>query len=216
MSRGGHNWKGGGTVDGTRSLSVMKLARAGLLAGRQLCGWHWTNQGVTTASIQIKGGRDAVSLQYRIRSYGEDWQPVTQRVPICWADCRFGGERPWFVCNVYANGIHCGRLVEKLYAGERLFACRHCNRLVYSVQRIGPIERAHHRLARLHCKLGADYDGPEGPPPPKPKWMRCKTYSHLVQQIEEGEERLDIAFTTGAQRLLTQMERLGQRRRRRR
>ena len=63
MSSGGHNWKGSGTVDGTRSLSVMKLAHAGLLDGRQLSGWQWTSQGEMTASIQIEGGRDAVTLQ---------------------------------------------------------------------------------------------------------------------------------------------------------
>ncbi len=41
------------------------------------------------------------------------------------------------------------------------------------------MERAHHRLARLHRKLGADYDGPDMSPPPKPKWMRWKTYSRI-------------------------------------
>ena len=42
MSRGGHNWKGGGTVEGSRSWHVMKLARAGYLAGSRTGGWQWT------------------------------------------------------------------------------------------------------------------------------------------------------------------------------
>jgi hypothetical protein len=216
MSSGGHNWKGGGTVEGTRSLSVMKLARAGLLAGRQLSGWQWTSQDETTASIQIEGGRDAVTLQYRIRSYDEDWQPVTQRVPIRWTDCRLGGERPWFVCTVYANGVHCGRRVEKLYGAGRLFACRHCYRLGYAVQRGGPMDRAHHRLARLHRKLSSDYEGPDGLPPTKPKWMRARTYSRIARQIEAGEEHLDRVWLSGAQRLLARIERSERRRRVRR
>ena len=48
----------------------------------------------------------------------------------------------------------------KLYGGGRLFACRHCYRLGYAVQRGGPMDRAHHNLGRLHRKLRANYDGP--------------------------------------------------------
>jgi hypothetical protein len=33
MPRGGHNWKGGCTVNGTHSLRVGELARSGYLAG---------------------------------------------------------------------------------------------------------------------------------------------------------------------------------------
>ena len=216
MSRGGHNWKGRGTVEGTRSLDVMKLARAGFLSGWRHASWQWTYNDGTRAWIDIDDGRDEITLRYRFRAYGQQWQSVEQRVPIRWTPCRFGGERPWFICNASANGMYCGRRVAKLYGGGRLFACRHCYRLCYNVQRIGPMDQAHQHLARLHRKLSADYDGPEGPPPPKPKWMRWRTYSRLVQKIEEGEERLDIVFTIGAQRLLAQIERLDQGRRRRR
>jgi hypothetical protein len=188
----------------------MKLARAGLLAGLRHSGWQWTYQDATTASIQIAGGRDAITLHYRVRSYGEDWQPVTQRVPIRWTPCRLGGERPWFVCDVRANGVYCGRRVEKLYGGGRLFACRHCYRLGYAVQREGPMDQAHHHLARLHRKLHANYDGPDMPSPRKPKWMRWRTYSRIAQQIEAGQERLDVVFCAGAQRLLARADRLEQ------
>ena len=216
MSRGGHNWKGAGTVDGSRSLDVMKLARAGFLSGSGHAGWQWVNGDETRAWIDIEGGREKITLNFCFRSGGEDWRSVNQRVPIRWTACRFGGERPWFVCDVRANGVYCGRRVAKLYAGGRLFACRHCYRLGYNVQRIGPMDQAHHHLALLRRKLGAYYDGPEMPPPPKPKWMRWKTSSRLVQRIEAGEKRLDFVFTTGAQRLLTQIERLDQGRRQRR
>jgi hypothetical protein len=46
-----------------------------------------------------------------------------QRVPIRWTPCRLGGERPWFVCNVSANGAYCGRLVAKLHGAGRLLRC---------------------------------------------------------------------------------------------
>src|SRR5690349_4166599 len=121
MSRGGHNWKGGSTVEGSRSLDVMKLARAGYLSGRWSGGWQWTYGDSSRAWIQIMSGRDAVTLDYRFRSGGGDWDPVNQRVPIRWTACRFGGERPWFVCDVRANGVYCGRQVAKLYGAGRLF-----------------------------------------------------------------------------------------------
>ena len=93
MSRGGHNWKGSGTVEGTRSPDVMKLARSGCLSRRSLGTCQWSNRDGTAASIQIIGGRDAVTLVYRYQVDGEDWQSVDQRVPIRWTLCRLGGDR---------------------------------------------------------------------------------------------------------------------------
>jgi hypothetical protein len=190
----------------------MKLARAGFLSRPCSGSMQWSYGDGTTASIQIMGTRDAVTLDYRIRDHGEDWQPVHQRVPIRWTPCRFGGERPWFVCDVSANGVYCGRQVAKLYGAGRLFACRHCYHLGYQVQRGGPMDRAHHRIARLHRTLGADYDGPDGIPPQRPKWMRQRTYEHVLQQIEASEYILDVAFVAGAQRFFARIERSKQRR----
>jgi hypothetical protein len=206
MSRGGHNWRGASIVEGTRSLDVMKLTRAGYLTGPRLGSWQWSYRDSSMASVSVTGGHEAIRLDYRIRTHGEDWQSVSQRIPIRWTLCRLGGERPWFVCDVQANGVYCGRRVAKLYGGGRLFACRHCYRLNYAVQRGGPMDRAHHNLARLHRKLQADYDSPGLPPPPKPKWLRWKTYSRIARQIEAGQDRLDAVFTIGAQRLLGRLE----------
>ncbi len=94
MSRGGHNWKGSGTVDGSRSLDVMKLARAGYLSGPCSGSWQWTYVDGSRAWIRIMGGRDAITLDYRFKAGDGGWQPVKQRVPIRWIPCRFGGERP--------------------------------------------------------------------------------------------------------------------------
>jgi hypothetical protein len=216
MSRGGRNWKGGGTVERCRAVDVMKLARAGYLATKMLGTWTWTYGDGSTCSVLITGGYDAVLLDYRVSQRGGEWQSVAQRVPIRWAQCRFSGERPWFVCDVSADGAYCGRSVAKLYNAGRLFACRHCYRLGYAIQRGGPMDRAHHRLARLHRKLSADYDGPDMPPPPKPKWVRWKTYSRITQRIEAAKEQLDVVFVAGAQRILARTERAKHRGRRRR
>jgi hypothetical protein len=185
----------------------MVLARAGYLSSPRIGGWQWTSQGEVTASIGMTGGRDAITLEYRVRSGGGDWQSVHQRVPIQWTRRRLGGERPWFICDVQANDVYCGRRVSKLYGAGRHFACRRCYRLGYAIQRGGPMDRAHHRLARLHRKIGAEYHGPDGPVPPKPKWMRWRTYSRIAKEIEAGGDHLEAVFLAGAQRILARAER---------
>jgi hypothetical protein len=195
-----------------RSLDVMKLARAGYLAGTRFCGWAWSYGDGSTATVGIKGGRDLITLEYRFKSGRDDWDDVSQPIPITWGRCRFGGERPWFVCDVSANGEYCGRRAAKLYGAGRLFACRRCYRLGYRIQRGDRMDRAHLRLARLHRKLGAEYERPDLPPPPKPKWMRWKTYSRISAQIEAGEERLDDVFMAGAHRLLARLDKADPRR----
>jgi hypothetical protein len=62
-------------------------------------------------------------------------------------------------------------------------------------------------IVGLHRKLSAKYDGPNEPPPPKPQWMRRKTYSRIAQQIEAGQERLNVVFVEGAQRILARIDR---------
>jgi hypothetical protein len=46
--------------------------------------------------------------------------------------------------------------------------------------------------------------------PPKPKWMRWKTYSRITQQIEASKgskKQLDVVFISRTQRILTRLER---------
>ena len=159
-----------------------------------------------------QGGRHAITLDYRIRSDGEDWQSVHQRVPIRWTPCRFGGERPWFVCDVTPTACIAADGLRSSMVLAGYLPAGHCYRLGYAIQRDGPMDRAHHRLRRLHRKLGADYDGPDGMPPKRPKWMRQRTYDRVVQQIEAGEDHLDVVFTLGAQRILARIDKLERRR----
>ena len=216
MTRGGHNWKGGRTVEGTRSLDVIKLARAGYVGGAVLGGWQWIYRDGEKASIQIVGGRDSVTLKYLAKLDGEDWVSVEQAIPIQWLPCRFGGERPWFVCAVHADGVYCGRRVTKLFGAGRLFACRSCYRLGYRSQRGDRMDQAHNRLGRLHRKLGGDYTGPDDLPPSKPKWMRHRTYDRVVDEIDAGRERLETVFNVGAALILARLDKVEQRVRTRR
>src|SRR6478735_9302176 len=110
-------YAGGGknTVEGCRSIDVLELHRRGYLRSSGWFSCAWTRDGERLASINVQAQRDAVTLKYQSRSYGEDWSDVEQRVAIAWTPCRFGGEQPWFVCSVAANGVYCLRSVTKLY-----------------------------------------------------------------------------------------------------
>ena len=81
---GGHNAKGTGTIESTRLIDVMKLARAGYFTGSMIGSWRWSYQVETTATIGITGGRDEVTLNYRFSASGEDPESICQKVPIRW------------------------------------------------------------------------------------------------------------------------------------
>ena len=117
-------YAGGGkaSVEGCRSIDVLEWHRRGYLRSPRWFSWAWTRDGERVASIDVETQRHSVTLKYRSRSYGEDWSDVEQRVTIAWTPCRFGGERPWFVCSVTSNGVYCGRRATKLYGAGRLFA----------------------------------------------------------------------------------------------
>jgi ApbE superfamily uncharacterized protein (UPF0280 family) len=107
-------------VEGSRSLDVMKLSRAGYLSGVRFGDWQWSYQDGSTSSIGITGGEQSITLDYRIRLSGEDWQTV----------CRSAG-RP---ANSVASGHGSSAMYQRtecivggrLQSCGRLFACRHC------------------------------------------------------------------------------------------
>jgi hypothetical protein len=208
MSRGGHNQVNGSVVEAVQCIDVMALARAGYLEGGRTGSWRWTYSSGQQSSIGIVGGADAITLRYNHRGFGQDeWQFVEQRVPIEWQPCRFGGQRPWFRCACSSNGRYCGRRVAKLYSAGRLFACRHCYRLVYAVQRGDIMDRSHARLRRIYRRLGADYEYFEQPPPCRPKWMRQRTYDRLREELDAAEVAHDEAFLAGSARILARIQR---------
>ena len=141
-----------------------------------------------------------MTLKYRSRSYAEDWIDVEQRVAIEWTPCRFGGERPWFVCSVAANGAYCGREVTKLYGAGRLFACRHCYQLAYASQQEPARLRALKKSQKIRMRLGGSsnmlVDFPE-----KPKGMHWRTYERWSRVHDLAKERSLMGFVERLGRL---------------
>jgi hypothetical protein len=144
------------TVESCRCIDVLDWHRRGCLRSPRRFSWAWRQDGEQVASINVETERHRVTVKYRNRRYGGDWESVKQQFTVAWTPCRFGGERPWFVCSVYANGTYCGRQVTKLYQAGHLFACRHCSQLDYASQQESAMNVGYGR----HRQSGCDWVGP--------------------------------------------------------
>jgi hypothetical protein len=173
----------------------MTFGRSGQIRSQRSCIWGRPASGSRrsiSSPIDVEAGHHSVTLKYRIRSYGEDWSDVEQRVAIAWTPCRFGGARPWFVCSVQSNGVYCGRRVTKLYGVGRLFACRHCYRLAYTSQQESARDRGLWKAQKIRIRLGGSaimLDFPD-----KPKGMHWRTYDRLCRVHDAAEERSIIGL----------------------
>jgi hypothetical protein len=193
---------GGGkpTVESCRCIDVLDWHRRGCLRSSRRFSWAWRRDGERVASINVETERHRVTLKYRSRRYGGDWADAKQQFPVAWTPCRFGGDRPWFVCSVHVNGTYCGRQVTKLYQAGRLFACRQCSRLAYASQQESAHERGLRKAQGIRMRLGGTAnmldDFPE-----KPKGMHWRTYERLCRVHEAAQARLTIGMTGFVKRL---------------
>lgn len=164
------NHGGKSTVTDMRALDVRKVQREGLLRPGHSFGWSWTRGGETIASINIRAHADSVTLDYRQRDRGGEWQPMNYPVRLAWTVCHYGGQRAWWLC----PAVGCGGRVAVLYGGS-VFACRHCQKLAYKSQRETPDDRATRRADKLRDRLGWQA-GILNHPGGKPKGMHWQTF----------------------------------------
>lgn len=100
-----------------------------------------------------------------------------------------GGHQWFFVCPVT------GRLASVIWKPPG--ASRFCSqqawggRVAYRSQFQNAADRAQLGKQRIKARLIGDLDPAEWELPPKPKWMRWKTYNRYVERFDEYEERID-------------------------
>jgi hypothetical protein len=179
------------------SLDVNKLHRAGCLVPGWGGGWQWQQGGKQTASVGLVATIDALTLRYRHRVNGDEWQDVFQPVPVVRVPCRLGGHRPYFICPGAPSGRACGRRVTKLYVSGPHFLCRHCHQLTYACQHEGPGKRAQRRANKIRMRLGGDPDR-GAPYPAKPRgvwWSRYLRLCHAATEAQNAADRAIIAET---------------------
>ncbi|MGH7089279.1 MAG: hypothetical protein ACREFQ_10290 [Stellaceae bacterium] len=188
------------TVEGARSLDINRLNKAGCLRPGYIGGWQWIRDGERVADIGLRAEAQRLILSYRIRRNGGEWQDVEQPTPVVRVPCRFGGERPYFLCPGLVNGITCRRRVAKLYGAGTYFLCRHCYRLAYSSQREDRCDRALSKANRIRMHLGGE-PGMTPVFPERPKGMHRRTYEHLQSEVEKAEMIVDEKTAILVQRL---------------
>jgi hypothetical protein len=173
-------------------LNLNRLARRGFIrpgAATGPLGIKWTNSyfeeevasGVITADM--RGSHEG---WFRIK-IGQ----LNQRITLVSCPRRFGGRQWYFICP-YVN-----RRVSVLWKppGARSFASRQAwgRQVAYSSQFQTATDRAHQGKAKVNarlCSIGG-FDPDEWDLPPKPKWMRWRTYNRAVEKFDHYEAILD-------------------------
>lgn len=140
------------------------------------------------------------TLRYDLEHVSRRTGPQAQQVELVSTPCRYGGRRWWWLCP--ATGRRCAKLYLPNGGAQFLSRGPGAYRLAYASQNNSALDRSLNRMRRLHRKLGGDYSQHDDPPPPRPKWMRRRTYARLVAEWEATRERHEAVFLDGALRLL--------------
>jgi hypothetical protein len=142
-----------------------------------------------------------LTLEYLLA--GADSEP--DHFPLVSTSPHLGGVRWWILCR-------CGRRVAQLCLprGASRFRCRHCYRLAYQCQREKPEWRAYRRVDKIATRLSPEWAKDLVPAdvldgvflPPKPKWMRWRTYDRLSAESVEYARRHQIGAVAAFNRLI--------------
>jgi hypothetical protein len=183
----------GGTVtaENTASyvLNITSLRRA-FQKGQCLTGSIHFDEGKFPVVITVDLTNEwncFVELIHRTRDKREGDRLVTDRIQLTWTEPTYGGRRAWFLCPRTA------RRTMKLFLpnGGSHFWSRQAHDLGYACQREVRFSRLQRRAAKLNRQLGGKGLDTWDAPPPKPKWMRWKTYDRKLEAwIRAADEAL--------------------------
>ena len=169
-------------------LDLNKLRRQGLVCPGVKRGAviRWTN--TYTGEVIAKG-----VMTSNMEGTYEGWLRiqlggVDQTITLVPKPRHFGGHQWYFVCpvmNRYASVLW-------MPSGANRFCSRQAwgRRVAYASQFADPDNRAHIGQAKIKSRLIADLDLDEWDFPPKPKWMRWRTYNRYVERYNAYEEIL--------------------------
>jgi hypothetical protein len=126
---------------------------------------------------------------------------LDQRITLVSLPRRLGGGQWYFVCPFMNR--RASILWKPLGANE--FSCRERwgRQVAYASQFRDRISRAHDGQAKINARLCAigGFDSDEWGFPPKPKWMRWRTYNRAEERFDRYETVLNQGLMTAALRL---------------
>ena len=179
------------TLESGLKLDLNRLARQGFVrpGGYRGSGIRWTNSytGEEIASGFIKADMSGPSEGWLHIDIGD----LSQHVILTTRPRHFGGRQWYFVCPRTRRPVS----VLWMPPGARAFACRQNwgRQVAYASQFLTPVDRAHRGKARINsrlCSIGG-FDPDEWEFPPKPKWMRWRTYDRAQDKFDHHEAVLD-------------------------
>ena len=176
---GSGGWTGRPTTADAKPLDVNRMNRAGYLKPGTRSQQSWTRGDEPSGSIGTEANENGITLIYKTRSHGGEWQDVREYIVVTWEPCHFGGQRPYFYCPA------CRQRIVKLYGLAR-FLCRSCNRLAYQCQRETAIDRILRRDWKLRARIGGE-PGIASLIPRRPKGMHKRTYNQIIDEINRTE-----------------------------
>lgn len=172
-------------------LNLNRLIRRGYIqpgASTGPIGIRWTNDGEQIASAIITSELSGTEKGWVHISWKGDG--LDERIILIARPRHFGG-RQWFFRCPYLN-----RRASVLWMppGARMFACRQRwgRQVAYHSQFLGRDNRAQQGQAKIRsrlCMIGG-FDPDKWELPPKPKWMRWRTYNRAVEKFERYESML--------------------------
>ena len=126
---------------------------------------------------------------------------LDQRIILVPRPRHFGGQQWYFICPVMNR--RCS--VVWMPPGANRFCSRQTWRrqVAYASQFETPVDRAYRGQAKIKSRLIADLDPDEWDLPPKPKWMRLRTYDRHVERYDGYEEILDSGIADLMAKLLS-------------
>jgi hypothetical protein len=169
---------------------------------------EWSRRGEPAGSLgwQVDASDSrCLTLDYAYTPAGGERASIVDRFRLTTTSPYLGGLRWWIECT-------CGRRVAQLCkpSGASRFRCRLCYRLAYESQRETREWRAYRRVRKIARRLSAEWAEPLVPAdvldgfffPPKPTWMRWKTYNALAQATDRSALQQQTGMLAALERLM--------------
>jgi len=166
-------------VESQHSVDIRWMNRKGWLYKGCAGTLRWSCRGEETGCIGYRVTDDGLTLIYKHREHGEEWESVESEIRLEYTPCNYGGERVWMRCP------HCWRRCANVYIAGKYPACRKCYNLAYHSEAETDVDRSMRRARTAQEKLGYD-GGCLDEWISKPKGMHWRTYERHLKTIEQA------------------------------
>ena len=143
---------------------------------------QWTRSGALIGLAVIMANLcDPATSWLRIQA-----PTVDQQITLISCPRHFGGRQWYFVCPI----THRRASVLWMPPGGNEFSGRHAwgRKVAYGSQFQSVYDRGHAGKAKIKARLIGNLDPEEWELPPKPKWMRWRTYNRLEERFEAYDD----------------------------